>query len=263
MRIVLVGLGWLGEPLAASLMAAGYSLCGTVRSADKAQRLSAEGYCVQEWVAEKTEPLPFDLLDCCLVITLPPSSVPDYVDTLRRLVLQARQQQCRQIVMVSSTAVYSDDDSGCELSPPSPDSARGTLLLQAEAVVKTDDVPWLVFRAVGLIGPGRHPSRFLSGKRTARGGARVNLVHLDDVVRFLLVGITQRCGGQTFNLCSPDHPSRQDFYSRACQRAGVALPEFTDDSRGGKQIDGQRVVKVLGETYHVSDWMHWLESAPI
>lgn len=258
-RIVLVGMGWLGAPLGVALMAKGYRVTGTTRSTDKATRLASSGAEVVVWQAEQG-PLPLSLQGAELVITLPPSAVDDYPLRVEQLVQQAHRQGSRRVLLVSSTGVYGQQDEGLESVAPQPDSPRGACLLAAEQRLASGGVPWLIVRPAGLIGPGRHPARFLSGKVTSGGGAPVNLVHQEDVIRFITALLEQGQQNAIFNLCSPDHPTRRQFYVAACERQGLPLPVFADDVAQGKQIAGQHIVKVTGCAYHVSDLMQWLES---
>ena len=83
-------------------------------------------------------------------------------------------------------------------------------------------------------------------------------MHREDVIGIVEQILRQQSWGELFNLCAPGHPSRQAFYTLACELAGLPLPRFTDQLAGGKQIDGSKVCRVLGYAYQYPDPEHWL-----
>jgi nucleoside-diphosphate-sugar epimerase len=103
-----------------------------------------------------------------------------------------------------------------------------------------------VLRFAGLIGPGRHPARFLAAKKGVPApNAPVNLIHLDDCCGIIETIIEKRLEG-TFNACAPSHPARREFYEIACSHLGIAPPEFDEtDESAGREIS---IVKLLEET---------------
>ena len=49
------------------------------------------------------------------------------------------------------------------------------------------------------------------------------------------------------NVCSGQHPTRKDYYSSVALALGIPAPQFDlSDSSGGKIIDNQKLVKILG-----------------
>lgn len=261
-RVTIVGLGWLGEPLALRFQRLGYSVFGTTTSMDKVHRLNQLDIHAQHWIAAKTND-PFDGL-CfseSLVLTIPPSRCPDYLETISMLCQVARAQGCQHVLYVSSTSVYGANDAGSSIALPRPDDERGALILAAEQAVLDSGIPDVtILRSAGQYGPGRYPGRFLSGKLAASGGAPVNLVHLDDLVAIVLAIFQNSAWGQILNACSPHHPSRFDFYTRACELIGLPVPRFSDLSSAGKLIDGHCAEQLLGYCYHHSDLYRSLET---
>lgn len=262
-RITIVGLGWLGLPLAQAWQQQGGVAYGSCRTPAKQQQLLHAGIRAFCWQAGLPPELPPAE---ALVLALPPGQVAgeagsDYVTILNQLVQAASQRGYRQVLHVSSTGVYGASDSGCEDEPVHPDSERGLLLWQAEQVIRQGALPWTIVRSAGQIGPGRHPGRFLAGREVKQGGAPVNLVHQQDLVRMLCALLQRGARGETFNLCAPDHPSRSQFYCAASRQLGLSLPVFQDQFTSGRCIDGRRVAEVVGCDYAVSDLMAWLSVA--
>lgn len=262
-RITIVGLGWLGLPLAQAWQLAGGVAYGSCRTAIKQQQLLAGGIQAFCWQAGTPPDLPPAE---GLVLALPPGQIArapgcDYATTLHQLVQAASLRGYQQVLHVSSTGVYGAADTGDDAVPVHPDSERGELLWRAEQAVRQGGLPWTIVRSAGQIGPGRHPGRFLSGREVKQGGAPVNLVHQQDLVRMVTALLQRGARGETFNLCAPDHPSRSLFYGAASRQLGLPLPVFQDQLTSGRCIDGRRVAEVVGCDYAVSDLMAWLSVA--
>ena len=206
--------------------------------------------------------LPSALCTDTVILTLPPSRCPDYLRVLANLLQQLVQAGCQRLIYIGSTAIYGVSAIGDEAYPPGTDSPRGERMASAEALVMNSGIPaWCLIRAAGLIGPQRHPGDFLSGREGGDGLAPVNLVHGEDVNGIVLAVLRQQAWGEIFNACAPSHPTRQEFYRRACQVMGREPPCFSDRSALSKQIDGSKVTRVLGYEYRVSDLLAWLESS--
>ena len=261
-RVTIVGLGWLGEPLALSFLRLGYQVFGTTTSMEKVRRLSQSNIHTQYWISDKASVPPEGLcFSESLVLTIPPSRCPDYIETITKLCQLAAAQGCQHLLYLSSTSVYGVTNIGNSMESPQPDDERGRLILAAERAVLSSDIPEVtILRSAGQYGPGRFPGRFLSGKQAVSGGAPVNLVHLDDLISIILTIFQNKAWGQVLNACSPHHPSRLDFYTRACELMGLPAPRFSDLSSVGKLIDGSCVEQRLGYCYRHSDLYRSLET---
>ena len=261
-KVSIIGLGWLGLPLAKRLMASGVSVVGSSSQLASCQRLQAQGIACYHWHSQEMPQLPSVLCTDTVILTLPPSRCPDYLRVLANLLRQLAQAGCQRLIYIGSTAIYGASAIGDEVQPTKTDSPRGERMASAEALVMNSGIPaWCLIRAAGLIGPQRHPGDFLSGREGGDGLAPVNLVHGEDVNGIVLAVLRQQAWGEIFNACAPSHPTRQEFYRRACQVMGREPPCFSDRPALSKQIDGSKVTRVLGYEYRVSDLLAWLESS--
>ncbi|EBE9340603.1 SDR family oxidoreductase [Salmonella enterica] len=272
-KVAIVGLGWLGMPLAMSLAARGWQVTGSKTTLDgvEAARMSGiESYPLRlepELVCEADD---LDaLLDVdALVITLPARrSGPGedfYLQAMQELVDSALAYRIPRIIFTSSTSVYGDAQGVVkENTPRNPVTASGRTLKELE--------DWLhnlpgtsvdILRLAGLVGPGRHPGRFFAGKTAPDGQHGVNLVHLEDVVGAITLllqapkgGHIYNKGGHIYNICAPAHPARNVFYPQMTRLLGMAPPHFRDapDNGKGKIIDGSRICNELGFEYQYPD----------
>ncbi|GAA4385321.1 SDR family oxidoreductase [Hymenobacter koreensis] len=259
--VAVIGCGWLGLPLARTLVAAGYSVAGSTTSPHKLPLLVADGIrphelsLSSETPAAAVQPV---LAGCSvLVLNVPPgqrrAAVPDlaaYPASLQAVADALPGSSIRHVVFVSSTGVYPDDDrtmteDDAVAAPDGPSS-----LLRAEYLFQQPaKQPWqtTVLRLGGLMGPGRPPGRFLAGRSDLpQPEAPVNMLHQADAVGIIQAVITQHGPARTLNVCAPSHPSRRAFYSAAAAYLGLPAPQFRHtDHSSGKLIATERLHEAL------------------
>jgi nucleoside-diphosphate-sugar epimerase len=266
--ISILGCGWYGFSLATMLIHRGYTVKGSTTSADKLQKLAAANikpYLVSFSADNETYDPLFFACDV-LWIAIPPKirsdNGEDYLDKIRRIIDAIKLNGIKQVIFISSTGVYGDSNAEVnELSDPLPDSASGKALLQAETLLRQQtEFKTTIIRFAGLIGPGRDPGRFLTGKKTVpNGNAPVNLIHLTDCTGISCAILDKQAFGYTYNACSPSHPARNDFYTKAATRLRLEVPEFIEEKKNWKVVSSVNVEKILDYEYEVDDLMAWLD----
>lgn len=270
-RVAIVGLGWLGMPLATALLARGWEVCGSKTTPDGVEAARMCG--INAFQLELTPELICDADDLekllqnldALVITLPASrtaaSGEFYMQAVQQVVDSALVYDVPRILFTSSTAVYGKGDGVMkESSPTDPQTPAGQTLVALEDWLH--DLPGTsvdILRLSGLVGPQRHPGRFLAGKTdVANGNHGVNLVHLDDVIEAIVLLLQTPKGGHIYNLSAPAHPARNIFYPAVAKQLGLTPPTFLPDEpdekgAAGKIIDGNKICNELGFEYRYAD----------
>ncbi|GAA3994291.1 SDR family oxidoreductase [Hymenobacter fastidiosus] len=258
LTVAVLGCGWLGLPLAKALVAAGYSVVGSTTTPNQLLTLRDAGitpYLLR--LGTDFTPTDADTLRTMLtgvdvlVLNVPPraAAANNYPGLLRPVGSVVASVGVRHVLFVSSTSVYPDAPRTMQEADAvsSPDASSD--LLRAEGHFTPRRGQWLstVVRFGGLIGPDRPPGRFLAGRQgLPNAGAPVNLIHLDDCIGLLTSIIRENAWGYTFNACSSQHPSRQEFYTAAAQKLGVAPPTFdAQKNRTGKLIDSSFLHRTL------------------
>ena len=123
----------------------------------------------------------------------------------------------------------------------------------AEEVIRNSENPYIILRSAGLIGPNRHPVRFLSGREIENGEHPVNLVQLTDIIEAVKTIISADKTNVTYNICAPEHPSKKAYYTPMAYEMSLAPPVyFTKTDSNGKVIDGSKITKELNFNYKVS-----------
>ena len=259
MKISILGCGWLGLPLAKSLISKGHIIKGSTTSRNKKQILSAEGispYILQLFEEGIQGDIAAFLNDAeVLIIDIPPGLRKDpevnFVGKIGRLISQIERFGVKKVIFVSATSVYLDTEAFPTYTEE--DEANGTAenskqLKGAEEILKNSDAfDVSIIRFGGLIGPGRHPVNYLAGKsnlKDARGP--VNLIHLDDCIGIIEAVLDQDAFGYTFNATYPEHATRKEYYTKKASEKGLATMSFDENVVAkGKIIASVNVKKVL------------------
>ncbi|PSU35151.1 NAD-dependent epimerase/dehydratase family protein [Photobacterium lutimaris] len=260
-KISICGCGWFGLPLAKHFVQLGIETWGSKQDTEKAQALAESG------IHGVALTLPLSLEDPAalapqikqffntdlLVINVPPGRGKDAAEELiakiKRLSDTAKALGCRKVVFISTTAVYGTCKGVIkETTEPRPNTLSGKAHLAIEKYLLAE---WgskaLVVRFSGLIGPNRHPVRFLSGRQGIENGMdRVNLIHLDDCITAISQLLNHWPQQQVLHLASAQHPTREEYYCKMAQLAGLPLPVFTDSiDQNTKVIDAAQTCQWL------------------
>lgn len=258
-KVIIVGLGWLGEPLAFTLQALGYEVAGTTTTPEKAQRLSEQGIKTRLW--DLSEPLPTvwptELSGDTLILCVPPGKVPNYAERLGELARLAGKAGILRLIFTSATSIYGGEGVKRE-ADAQPDSERGARMQACEQAMHASGIAQvLCLRLSGLVGGTREPGRFLAGRSFEGGDEPINLVAQEDLLRFFPALLARTDWPQALNVSAPHHPSRKEFYCQAATLRQLPPPEFSGGGIG-KTIDGSALSDYLKLDYLVSDWFDWL-----
>ncbi len=255
--VSIIGVGWLGMPLAKALAAAGCRVAGSTTSVRRLPELQAAGIRPHLLALEPETP-PHDvapLLGADVVFfNIPPGlrrggSPADYLGRIRALCRALAEQQPGALVMASTTAVYpAAPEAATEASTdalPDDDSP----FLEAERLLQQAGPPATVLRFAGLYGYDRQPGKFFAGKPGPLSDGPVNLVHRDDAVAAVLAVIARKAWPGVYNVCADAHPLRSALYARAAERLGLEPPRFDGPPEAGKIVSGEKLKAELGFAY--------------
>ncbi|WP_303453827.1 NAD-dependent epimerase/dehydratase family protein [Photobacterium sp. 2_MG-2023] len=266
-RVSVCGCGWLGLPLAKRLHHSGYETFGskqTQEGAEVLERQGIKGVVVRlPLLLEAHSPtLNAFLAADVMVLNVPPgrqtTSADEYSTKILSLSEAAKAAGCHRLIFISTTSVYGDaEEEVTELTEPAPSTESGRVHADLEQQLRQswgDDL--VVLRLAGLIGPQRHPVKFLAGRQgIANGGAPVNLVHLDDVISAVIAILECWPTMTTLHLSVPQHPGREIYYREMARLAGLAQPEFQPGGEQGKWINASATVEALGLNWRYEDIM--------
>ncbi|PWC10454.1 NAD(P)-dependent oxidoreductase [Brenneria roseae subsp. americana] len=268
-KVAIIGLGWLGMPLALALNGQGYQVVGSKTTIDGVEAARMSG--IECYPLLLTPELECDANELSallqvdvLIITLPVSRTAQggesYARAVQQLVNMARVFHVPRIIFTSSTSVYgSTAGTVKENSPLNPVTTAGKVLVALEQWLQhLPDTSVDILRLAGLVGGERHPGRFLAGKTGLRDGSQgVNLVHQEDVMSAIQLLLKRPHGGHLYNLCALEHPAKRDYYPDQARKLNLPPPQFVadDNNAPGRLVDGQRICHELGFEYQYPDPM--------
>lgn len=271
-KISILGCGWLGFPLAKSLLKKGFSVKGSTTSLEKISILNQAG--IDAFQIEITENKIIGNFDQflenskLLIIDIPPklrgSFRENFVKKIKNLIPFIEKSSVDKVIFISSTSVYEDQPWSDE-NPiiydenrlPNAQSESGKQLFESEKLLLTNaSFETTVIRFGGLIGENRHPIHFLAGRKNIENpDSPINLIHQEDCIRIIEAiikkGLRQaQLKTGTFNAVAPFHPSRKDYYTQKAIELNLALPEFDQSKPSvGKLISSENVETILGYAF--------------
>lgn len=265
--ISILGCGWLGTALGKRFLTKGVAVKGSAASADSYNLLEMTG--IQTYhIKVNPDEVFVDYKNFfntdVLVIALPPrgdnviENFPKQISQVAELIGETK---IKKVIFVSSTSVYQpwngmvrEGDEGY------PSKAKGKALLKAEKLLQAlPEVKTTVVRLGGLIGYDRNPARFVAGKTDVVADTPVNLIHRDDAVQIILKLIENEIWGEVFNACSPQHPTKREFYTKAAAISGLPAPVFSHAQENYKIVNSDKLVSRLGYAFKYISPMDYLK----
>lgn len=224
--LLLIGAGWLGEPLAKRLQLEGYKVVVTARRAERIAELQAAA--LSSWRLDMEDPgeilglqerlAPFQTI----IWAVPPgkTGLVSYAAQLERLLRHWPAQAGRKFVFVSSTGVYPDEAGIWDENSPVQPNHR---LAEAEKVAQNWGAALLILRCGGLCDERRIIGRYFSDSVVADATQPVNYIHREDVIGASL-HLLQAGKVGIYNLVAPQHPERGKVFEAQAKRYDFAPP---------------------------------------
>jgi len=235
--ISIIGLGWLGYPLAQELLLRGYSVKGSTTSVDKQATLLADGISAHQLsLNPQPEGALNELLEAdVLIVNVPPKAGKFgegfHPAQMTHLAEAVQKSPVRWVIYISSTSVYPELNRVVqENDVQTPEESASPTLVRAEQLwqaLQTDAFRITILRCGGLMGYERQAGKYVAGRTIDSGAVPVNYIHRDDAVGLISAVIEQELTG-VYNVVAPQHPSRAEVYRDSCTKHGYALPTFID-----------------------------------
>lgn len=258
--ISIIGLGWLGYPLAKELLLRGYSVKGSTTSVDKQALLLAEGISAHQlFLNPQPEGALNELLETdVLVVNVPPKAgkvgEDFHPDQMRHLAEAVQKSPVRWVIYISSTSVYPElNRVVTEADVQKPEESAAPALVRAEQTwqaLQTSDFRVTILRCGGLMGYERQAGKYVAGRTIDSGSVPVNYIHRDDAVGLISAVLEQGLTG-LYNVVAPQHPSRAEVYRDSCAKHGYALPTFVEPHSpvAYKVVQSEKLIMQTGYTF--------------
>ncbi|GAB57243.1 NAD-dependent epimerase/dehydratase family protein [Rheinheimera nanhaiensis] len=255
MKVVIIGCGWLGSQLTKVLVAAGYSVTVTRRTAGAAEVYGpAVGFQPLDLARPVADPATIVKLfaGAIVVCAITPGRQQqddNYRKSLAQLAGLLQQAGSRGVIHFSSTGIYQGlAGDVTEQSPLVLTEPRVARLHRGEQALQQFQ-PCVTLRLAGLMGPGRHPARFSAAKVLTDADASVNMVHSADICRAVIQLLSYpSLPAGTYNLVCPQPVSRMAFYQQAAKLAGSTV-SFAGTSDKQRRVMAQAFIERFGFEY--------------
>lgn len=233
--VLIVGCGYIGRRVGASLQADNYRVTGCVRSTQSAGALDTAG--IDSLIVDLDRPAAkpgwaggFDE-----VFYFAPPPAQGEKDPRMQAFLQAliKVRPPRRIVYISTSAVYGDCRGAWinESQAVNPATSRGQRRLHAEqqltAECDAQGIEWVLLRVPGIYGPDRLPlARLREGTPVLRAqdSPYTNRIHADDLAGICVAAMRSPYANTVYNV-SDGHPSNMtDYFFKVADAACLPRP---------------------------------------
>ena len=273
----IIGCGWLGKALAISLLDKNISVLATSGKLENVDKLNQQSIMAQQLTlpAAAAQLAQHNVFTThSLVIAITPQFRQgriDYADKIRQLVKAAQQRGLVQrIILLSSTAIYNglegkvDEDSSPKMATEKVqilNAGEQAVLNFSTQASKTGAKQGSVIRLAGLVGPERHPGKFiLANKTLSNSTAPVNLIHQQDAVGLIESLLQADYAQGIFNGVSDTHVSKQTYYQGAAKALMLEPPIFAQQNINdtSRVVSGEKAKKALHYRFIYPDLLAWL-----
>jgi|TARA_B110000285_G_scaffold235595_1_gene318440 nucleoside-diphosphate-sugar epimerase len=246
-----LGCGWLGIPLGNFLQKKEWRVKASRRSNQGIELLQKNG--LKDYQIDVTpekiigEEDFFKELDC-LIISLPPNRKnqdSNYVKKISIVLKEIEKLAVKRVVFLSSTSVYgSIGGIYDETATPRPEKPSAKELFKCEQLVLDYADSSIIIRLGGLIGEDRNPIFQLQEKLIANPKGSINFITQRDAIGGIekLLHLPLEKGG-IFNLVSPHHPKRKEYYEFMAKKHSLPTPKFQEDKIVNRIIKSDAILK--------------------
>jgi nucleoside-diphosphate-sugar epimerase len=265
-----IGHGFSARALAPLLIAEGWRVIGTTRTAEKAEILRSEGVEPIIWPGGE---LPFSEATH-LLTSVAPGEAGDPVLANHAAALKAA-DHLEWVGYLSTTGVYGDHKGGWvdESAALTPATKRGQARVTAEAGWQDIGLPLHIFRLAGIYGPGRGPFakvRNGTARRIIKEGQVFSRIHVEDIGAVLHASIQQPNPGAIYNVCDDDPAPPETVIEHAAELLGLPIPpavaiedaEMSPMARSfyaeSKRVKNDRIKQELAVTLRYPDYRQGL-----
>lgn len=236
-KIGLIGVGFLGKPLAIKLTSEGYDIVGTT---------------TREYDLLKDENVPANLKHCDIIIyDVPPM---ENTDAVERCFKQFSRNQ--KFIYISSTSIFGPNAGPIdETYTPPENSPYAPIVLKLEMIARQNFSNLCLLRFGGLYGNTadhkRHPVSFLAGKTHLKTGTEnLHLVHVDDCIEAIMAVIEENLFPEELNLVSDLRITKKEYYTTMAKKLGLAVPEYDEvETKNPTNITNAKSKELLGINY--------------
>ncbi|MEM9568675.1 MAG: NAD(P)-binding domain-containing protein [Cyanobacteria bacterium P01_E01_bin.34] len=169
-------------------------------------------------------------------------AIPGYAAQGEAISQLAQTPSPHRAVLISSTGYYGPNASGLVTTnaPPGSEERPQNIAATEQAFRQWAGETGVVIRFGGLYRPGRGPISPLARRGTASAGPPnkvLALIHYDDAAIATVKALELPAPNSTYIGITLPSPTRQQYYTAACQALELAPPTFTAPLTGPPEFD--------------------------
>ena len=251
-RIGIIGCGWLGLPLAKTLILNNYKVKGSTTTKNKLEILKKEG--IEPYLIEITENSISASINSflneldILIINIPPKirkeGLINYSKKIQNII--SKTSQIKNILFISSTSVYGSMQGKINSQTIAhPNNKNGIEILKTENLIKSENNT--IIRFGGLINKDRNPLKHLIQKNEVLNPeAPINYIHLKDCIGIIIKVINQNNWGKIYSAVAPFHPTKKDYYNNLCEISNIKKLKFSNKKTViNKEVNDNKILSEL------------------
>ena len=255
MKIAILGCGWLGMELGKRLRKQNHEVRGSVTRMEKLTEVRNAGM-VPYNIKLYEKGIQGDIRSFLsginiLVVDIPPglrkNPEVNFVKKIKKTIPFIEKSYLQKVIFTSSTSVYKDTEEipvyDEEAATDNSNNAAVQLRNVELLFLNNENFNASIVRFGGLIGENRHPVNHLSGKTGIKNpDAPVNLVHQEDCINAIFKLIEKDKDNSVWNIVYPEHPSKEEYYSKIAKERDLQIPEFDHSEKSiGKKVSSNKL----------------------
>lgn len=275
MHLLSLGHGYSAATLSRHLLAQGWHVTGTTRSAEKAEALRASGVEPLLWREDRGGDLGPALAKAThILISASPNEAGD---PFLQAAPEIAKAKAEWVGYLSTTGVYGDQNGAWvdEATPLNASGGRSDYRVRAEEQWRATGLPVHIFRLAGIYGPGRGPFakvRKGTARRIIKAGQVFSRIHVEDIANVLLASMARPNPGAAYNVCDNEPAPAEDVLEEAARLLGLPIPpairfedaDMTPMARSfyleSRRVKNDRIKNELGVKLHYPDYKSGLLS---
>lgn len=213
-KILIVGAGWLGIPLAKFL--------------SNQQQVQVECYFRSEKTKTRLEEANLSLFSNkdwtsfdVVILCFPPSKEKAKYKASVEAITQHLSKKTH-LIFTSSTGIYPNEPGIFTETTKFTVSPEKKHLWEAEQSI-AHFKNHTILRLAGLIGGDRHPIKYLSGKQLKNPDGKIHIIHREEVIQKIYHVIQKKRFG-ILNVVSPLNLTRFEYYTQSAEKRKIPPP---------------------------------------
>jgi len=150
----------------------------------------------------------------------------NYYESIKKLCLNLNKST--KVIFTSSTSVYELNNNTVNEKSQIANNSRAVALNKTEKFIISYFEKSFILRLGGICGLERNSKNKLSQDVIKYSNSPVNLIHINDIILFIMTLIESSYETDIINLCTSAHPTKKEYYTYLCNLFNLPHPLFDE-----------------------------------